>query len=208
MSYLQIKRNKVTTSKPLVLVLNKGYMPIDVRPWGVAIGDIFTGRADIVHNYEDVTLHAGFDAITNSQFTMPCPAVVRMVHSDVGVYAMSTTLPLTRKNILDRDKGKCAYCGTYLNMSSMSIDHVYPESKGGLTDWMNLRACCTKCNSTKGSKTLSELGWTLRSRVGIPTLSKDAPKNIINKIGGRIEHESWRKYIYWSVETKEKIRDV
>jgi hypothetical protein len=96
------------------------------------------------------------------------------------------TLPLTRKNILDRDKGLCAYCGCKLTMSTMTLDHVYPVSKGGLSDWANLRAACSKCNGEKGNKTLSELGWKLRSRVGIPMLTKGAPKNVITKIGGRV----------------------
>ena len=93
-------------------------------------------------------------------------------------------------------------------MSTVTLDHVYPVSKGGLSDWANLRAACSKCNGEKGNKTLSDLGWKLRSRVGIPTLTKGAPKNVITKIGGRIADESWRNYIYWNVDTEEKIRDM
>lgn len=202
------KHRKLSNSACPVLVLNKAYMPIDVCTWGDAVRDYFNKRADIVHNYEDVDLHGGFDVVTGEQFTMKCPAVIRMLESDVNGFGIVNMLPLTRKNILDRDKGKCAYCGDILKLSTMTLDHVYPESKGGLSDWANLRASCGKCNSAKGDKTLSELGWTLRSRVGIPTLTVHAPKSIVTKIGGRIPDESWRAYIYWSVETTEKMRDV
>jgi len=208
MAKIQKKKKKINVNKCPVLKLNKGYMPIDVCTWGDAVRDWYTGRAEIVHSYAEVYLHGGMDALTGEQFVMNCPSVIRMLDSDVTGYGMVSALPLTRKNILDRDKGKCAYCGCALTVSTMTIYHVYSESKGGLSDWANLRATCHKCNSDKADKTLSEIGWKLRSRVGIPTLTKDAPKSIIGKIGGRIGDESWRKYIYWSVETTEKIRDV
>ena len=192
----------------MVLKLNKAYIPIDICTWEEAVCDWFTGRATIETYYEDITLRSGKNSIESDYNEMQCPCIIRMVDSDVRQYDMVQTLPLTRKTIFERDDGRCCYCGNDLTMSSMTLEHVYPESKGGLSDWANLRACCSPCNSEKGDKLLSELGWVLRKRVGIPTLSKSAPKNIFNKMGGRIPHESWRPYIYWSVDTKEKIRDI
>ncbi len=191
-----------------VLVLNKAYMPIDIYDWGDAISDWYVGRAEIVAEYSDMTLHGGYDPVTGEQFSMNCPSVIRKIGTEGMHGCYVNTLPLTRKNILDRDKGLCAYCACKLTMSTMTLDHVYPVSKGGLSDWANLRAACSKCNGEKGNKTLSELGWKLRSRVGIPMITKGAPKNIITKIGGRIADESWRDYIYWMIDTEEKIRDI
>lgn len=208
MATLQKKKKNRSCGKYEVLVLNKSYMPINVCAWGDIIGIWYTGRAEIIEEYEDKLLHGGFNPITAEQFVMKCPSVIRMLDSDVGGYHMTSTLPLSKKNILDRDKGSCAYCGCKLSLSTMTLDHVYPESKGGLTDWANLRAACSLCNSAKADKTLKQLGWKLRSRVSIPSLTAKAPKSIISKIGGRISDESWRKYIYWSVETTEKIRDI
>ena len=81
------------------------------------------------------------------------------------------------------------------------VDVIYEKVKGVLKPFVQV-------GGEKGNKLLSELGWKLRSRVGIPGLTKDAPKNIITKIGGIIADESWRKYIYWNVETPEKIRNI
>lgn len=192
----------------MVLKLNKAYIPIDVCTWEDAVCDWFAGRAEIVTSYEGVILHSGSSYANDKPNTMECPCIVRMVNADMNKYDMVSTLPITRKTIFDRDDGKCCYCGKKLTVSSMTLEHVYPESRGGLSDWNNLRACCSPCNAEKGDKLLSELGWTLRKRVGVPTLSEEAPKNIINQIGGRIPHESWRPYIYWSVDTSEKIRDI
>ena len=41
------------------------------------------------------------------------------------------------------------------------IDHIIPLSKGGRSDWSNLVTACSRCNSSKGSQTLEQLGWKL-----------------------------------------------
>lgn len=205
---LQKRQKTININKHPVLVLNKAYIPIDVYEWEAAICDWFSDRAEIVDEYTNIKLHGGVDVKSGNQFVMNCPSVIRKITADCDGGRFVSSLPLTRNNILERDKHMCAYCGCKLTLATMTLDHVYPESKGGLSDWTNLRASCSKCNSQKGDKTLSDLGWKLRSRVGIPTIAKGAPKNIITKIGGKIADESWRKYIYWSVETAEKIRDM
>jgi 5-methylcytosine-specific restriction endonuclease McrA len=188
------------SSNAKVLVLNVGHMPIDVITWQDAITDWCNGRAEIVCSYDDVWLHSA-----NSK--MQCPSVIVKIDSKPSSHDIVKTLPFNRRNILERDKYECAYCSRSLSMSTMTVDHVFPTSRGGLNDWANVRASCTDCNNKKGNDLLSELGWTFKRRVGIPMLSKNAPKSVIVKIGGRVPHDSWKQYIYWSVETEEKIRD-
>ena len=55
----------------------------------------------------------------------------------------------------------CRYCGT---RSGLTVDHVVPLSKGGKWVWENLVTACSKCNGKKGSKSLKQLGWTLKQR--------------------------------------------
>lgn len=50
----------------------------------------------------------------------------------------------------------CFYCGG----PGGAHDHVVPHSRGGLTEIENLVPTCTRCNSSKGSKTPQE--WTRR----------------------------------------------
>ncbi|MGE0086814.1 MAG: HNH endonuclease [Desulfococcaceae bacterium] len=38
----------------------------------------------------------------------------------------------------------------------MTVDHVIPESCGGLTEFENLCFCCRRCNEFKGSKTAAQ----------------------------------------------------
>ena len=53
------------------------------------------------------------------------------------------------------------YCG---NRAGLTIDHVVPLSKGGKWVWENLVTACSKCNGKKGSKSLKQLGWSLKQR--------------------------------------------
>jgi len=201
------ERNLLDSAIPKVLVLNAAYSPTDVVSWEEAISDYFAGRAEIVSSYDDFTLRSAFDKKGNRTIEMDCPSIIRKPHAKAKSTIMVKVLPLTKRNILDRDKSKCVYCGIPLTITTMTIDHVYPLSKGGLDDWCNVRASCLSCNNIKSDKLISDLGWKLRTRVGIPTLDKSVPKSVINKIGGRIPHESWRPYIYWVVSTTEKVRE-
>jgi 5-methylcytosine-specific restriction endonuclease McrA len=53
-----------------------------------------------------------------------------------------------RRAVLVRDRYTCYVCLGRAN----SVDHVIPRSMGGSHHLDNLRACCSKCNSTKGER--------------------------------------------------------
>ena len=75
-------------------------------------------------------------------------------------------LPLTRRNLLLRDRNECQYCGarggdgithgdsecsTSRSYVAMTIDHVVPLSKGGEHSWSNCVIACSRCNARKGN---------------------------------------------------------
>lgn len=51
--------------------------------------------------------------------------------------------------VWERDNFTCKKCGGRKNLS---VDHIYPESKGGSMDLDNLQTLCRRCNSKKGVK--------------------------------------------------------
>ena len=54
-----------------------------------------------------------------------------------------------RLEILQRDQWTCFYC----QMPATTVDHVIPIIQGGdPIAYDNLVACCTRCNSSKGSR--------------------------------------------------------
>jgi hypothetical protein len=54
---------------------------------------------------------------------------------------------LWRKHIKESWENKCAYCGSEENLT---IDHIIPQSKGGLDTTKNVVCCCHSCNQDKG----------------------------------------------------------
>ena len=60
-----------------------------------------------------------------------------------------------RREVTQRAERRCEYCLYPQSASSafLEIDHVIPESKGGLTKLDNLALACRHCNSHKWAKT-------------------------------------------------------
>jgi len=61
------------------------------------------------------------------------------------------------KKILERDDFVCRYCGldgraSFENALVMRVDFVVPRARKGKKDPNNLVACCTPCNTIKGTK--------------------------------------------------------
>lgn len=58
-----------------------------------------------------------------------------------------------RLAVLARDRYRCAYCGSRLNLQ---CDHILPVSRGGETTLANLRSACRDCNLSKSDRTPEE----------------------------------------------------
>lgn len=93
----------------------------------------------------------------------PWPKVVRLVRY---VYQrwMHPSNRFTRVGMLRRDKYTCRYCRKYGD----TLDHVFPESRGGDTSWMNCVTACEGCNSEKGDRTPQEAGMRILWEIYVP----------------------------------------
>lgn len=54
-----------------------------------------------------------------------------------------------RRFVYKRDNHRCVECGATENLS---LDHIYPYSRGGSDSHENLRTLCRSCNSKKGAR--------------------------------------------------------
>jgi 5-methylcytosine-specific restriction endonuclease McrA len=64
--------------------------------------------------------------------------------------------------ILERDDYKCRYCGldgraSFENALVMRVDFVVPRARKGKKTPENLVACCTACNTLKGTRVYASL---------------------------------------------------
>lgn len=64
------------------------------------------------------------------------------------------------RKILERDNYVCQYCGldgraNFENALIMRVDFVVPRARKGKKEAANLVACCSPCNTIKGTKVYS-----------------------------------------------------
>jgi 5-methylcytosine-specific restriction endonuclease McrA len=137
------------------LVLNAGYEPLAVVSFKRALILVLNNKATVLAQAGDEAMHSA-----SARFELPSVILLQRY-----VRVPSTRrIPVSRRGVLRRDGHRCAYCAKSAN----TIDHVQPKSRGGKDTWENLVACCLKCNNAKGDRTLSEIGWTLRSTPRMP----------------------------------------
>jgi len=54
-----------------------------------------------------------------------------------------------------RDGLSCAYCGASVEQGAqLSLDHIIPHSEGGSNKETNLVTCCSRCNSSRGARSV------------------------------------------------------
>ena len=189
-----------------VLKLNAAYMPLEVMSWQDAISDWVNGKVEIIEEYEDKIIHKKYDKYLDSfSDIIKMPAVVRLLHFVKPNKKVKFYQAFTRKNVFDRDKGRCQYCGCKVSLSNFTYDHVHPQSKGGETVWKNIVCSCSDCNSKKGNKSLKEAGMSLRHNPVAPKLADNYHGGMIarlKRMKNITDNDKWVNYLYWNVELK------
>ena len=124
-----------------VLVLNASYEPLNITTWRRAVVMMLKGKAESLEHDPCRQLRQGTHL----------PTVIRLRQY---VRVPFRQLPLTRRNLFQRDNHTCQYCGSRDNQ--LSIDHVMPRSRGGSDTWENVTTACLSCNVRKGNRTPKE----------------------------------------------------
>ena len=119
----------------LCLVINASYEAINVTSARRALTLVFKGAAVV----EEVSAHT----IHTSKINVPVPSVIRLMKYR---RVPRQNRAVSRKGILLRDGSICQYCGVQLPAGRLTLDHVIPRSRQGLSTWENLVACCFGCN--------------------------------------------------------------
>lgn len=159
-----------------VLVLNASYEPLNITSWKRAVVMMLKGKAESLEQ-DTVVVHKD----------LLVPTVIRLRQY---VPIPFREIPLTRRNVLQRDLHTCQYCG--YRGEQLSMDHVRPRSRGGQHTWDNVVTACLRCNVHKGSRTPREAGMTMacRPRRPVSSLYFEASRQI--RSGQRQE---WQKYV-------------
>lgn len=65
---------------------------------------------------------------------------------------MATFDIIKRQRILNKSGGICAHCGKELSLTTFTVDHYIPRSKGGSSLMDNLIPLCGNCNLEKNNE--------------------------------------------------------
>jgi 5-methylcytosine-specific restriction endonuclease McrA len=172
--------------KDRILVLNSNYFPIGINTYRNVFSNLSTESQyalDIQYSLNDdgsINLEAidYWNVIKSIREWMDLPIrpydnyihtvngpvripTVVVCSSFKGIAFKKAQFP-TKRNIWERDKYTCVYTGKKLSKEELSVDHVYPKSKGGQDTWDNLVTCDKQLNSDKSNKLLSETKLKLR----------------------------------------------
>ncbi len=138
-----------------VLLLNASYEPLTTVSWKRAMTLVLTGRAELVEQDGDRVVRSAGGA------EFPLPNVVRLMKMVSFAGMRSTEAPrFSKKGLTIRDNRECQVLEC--DVVGSTIDHVIPRSRGGETSWENCVLMCQAHNSTKGDRTLDQLGWALK----------------------------------------------
>jgi 5-methylcytosine-specific restriction endonuclease McrA len=115
------------------------------------------------------------------------PRVVRFVKMIHQVFKKK--IPWSRRNVFVRDKNVCQYCGT--TNGKMTIDHIFPKSRGGKNTFINTVTACFDCNNWKDDRTPGEAVMSLLREPKAPSVSEFirltanmlTPKEIMKELG-------------------------
>lgn len=167
------------------LVLNADYTPLSYIPissigWKDAIKMCWVDSVTVVEYYKDWIVRS-----PSTELYVPSVVVSRK-------YAKKKiNVRFSRSNLLLRDDFSCQYCHDQLTMKDMTIDHVIPRARGGITRWDNVVASCYSCNAIKGHRTSMK-----PSRKPFKPEHQNLLANA-KKLPIDIPDDSWIQYLGW-----------
>jgi 5-methylcytosine-specific restriction endonuclease McrA len=160
-----------------VLVLNATFEPINVCTVRRAVVLLLKDKAEVIE-------HSRWDLRSATQ-TMHRPVVIRLV-TYVRIPRDTHRRKITRRAVFARDGWACQYCGS---RSNLTVDHVIPRSKGGLSSWENIVASCAPCNRRKGDALPRQAGMRLLKQPHTPN------PNVFIHVASPTIPSAWLQYL-------------
>ena len=184
------------------LVLNRNWQPVHVATVARSLTMLWNESAHVVdpddfrqYTWSDwarLTPREGELFIRTVSLRLRVPEVLTLTCHD---RPRPNAVTFSRRNVFKRDHLACQYCGARPGSEELTIDHVVPRSKGGLTTWENCVLACVACNARKANRTPEKAGMKLRRS---PT--RPAWKPLYH--GSTVKIASWSRFLseaYWNV---------
>ena len=153
------------------------YFPLSSVDWKTAVKLVITRNVIIIKEHEDWIVRS-----PSTSFKVPSIVMLRKFHK------FSKKVKFSRSNVFLRDMFTCQYCNDVFEKKELTIDHLIPKSKGGITSWENVTTSCKGCNNKKGNSDLKPLTTPKK-----PTL-KHMMRSYLDS-SYNFKDEEWTKYI-------------
>lgn len=188
------------------LVLNRNWQPVSVTSVARSLVMVYNETARVV-DPADYQLYTWSDwsamkpevdepFIRTVRFPLRAPEVIVLNRYD---RLPAQIVTFSRRNLFKRDRFACQYCGARPPRDELTIDHITPRSRGGVSNWENCVLACVDCNNRKANRTPEEAGLYLKTKPIRPTW-----RRLYAVPGAPVD--SWSRFIseaYWNVELQE-----
>ncbi len=125
------------------------------------VGRVLTKNRGITYTKDDTYFLSGFNELDQYQ----CEDLIKLCQQRLEGYeakrvdAMSEHRrrdhnPISgsiRYVVIKRAEFRCELCGISADEKNLEVDHIHPQSLGGIDDLSNYQALCYTCNSNKGN---------------------------------------------------------
>src|SRR5579871_1265651 len=188
------------------LVLNRSWQPVGVASVSRSLVLLWNDNARVVDpqdyqlytwaDWSRLVPHPDEPFIQAVRMRLRIPEVVALTKYD---RIPTNAVTFSRRNIYKRDRYTCQYCGAQPGTEELTVDHVLPRSRGGISTWENCVLACVGCNKRKADRTPEQAGMPLRKAPVRPTW-----RPLYATRDARIE--SWTRFVgeaYWNVELDE-----
>ena len=178
-----------------VLLLNQTYEPL---------GTVSVARAIVMTFKNTVTVEEldGDRVLRSPQAEYPVPSVIRR-RTYINIRRRREASGSKRLRIYMRDKFRCQYCGEKKQPTELTLDHVYPRSRGGDNSPVNIVTACIKCNNRKGDRTPEEARMPLLTSQSALRVKLERVV-LCHYAEARAE---WRKYLFMDVHDDRDIME-
>jgi 5-methylcytosine-specific restriction endonuclease McrA len=167
-----------------VLLLNQTYE---------ALGTVSVPRAIIMMLKNAITVEEwdGDRVLRSAHDEFPVPSVIRR-RTYINVRRRRNATGMKRMKIYMRDKYRCQYCGDRKKPNELTLDHIFPRSRGGDNSPVNIVTACVPCNTRKSNRTPEEARMPMLTT---QTMLRVKLERVVlcNYAEARPE---WRKYLF------------
>lgn len=151
------------------------------------------------------SLRGGMNSKTGKQSFMNIPAII-CVNEKGGVSFYNNVVRFTADACKNREAFLCAYCGEKFSRSHLTIDHVFPKSRGGELSFENTAAACLKCNNKKGNRTPDEAKMPLLVKPFVPNKAEAVYSQ---KIGHMLSiQEEYLRLLFKNNQKRNYLKEV